>query len=223
LPKNGIAVRQGPSRRANTIQSEKGESFRFECGEILRVSEILSFGGLPSSLSSQTEDMQLQSVEIFAKLYRNPKVTNVANHGIPFTEVVQQGEWVQVYGGKRLYLEECLETPVIERNVDGWMYEVVCYAGAKIRRGPSQAAEQTGLTLKLNDIVCINERVIEHNNKAIIWLRLKDGRGWTSNIDEEHNGRLILRLHTTGDVRGESSKPTPPTFKKSSGFMSRLF
>lgn len=221
LSKNGITVRQGPSRRANTIQSEKGETFRFECGEILRVSEILTFGG---ALSVQREDFQHESVEIFAKLYRNPKVNNSLIHDVPLSTVVQQGEWVPVYVGNRYYIEECTEKPCIERSVDGWMYEVVCYAGAKIRRGPSLSAELTEYTLKLNEIVSVSERVIEQNRGGAIWLKLKDGRGWTSNIEEEHNGRLIMRLHSVMGERGDSCpKVMPQTIKKSTGFMSLLF
>jgi hypothetical protein len=219
VSKNGITVRQGPSRRANTIQSEKGEVFRFDCGEILRVSEILSFG-----CSVQTEDFQDESVEIFAKLYRNPKVSKVCNHNVSISAVVQQGEWVPVYVGNRHYIEECIGKPTIERNVDGWMYEVVCYAGAKIRRGPSLSAEPTEYRLKLNDIVSISERVIEPNGGGIIWLKLKDGRGWTSNKEEDHNERLVMRLHS---ALGDRCDPLLPqekqTIKKSVGFMSLLF
>ena len=214
-------MRQGPSRRATCIQSDKGDAFRFECGEILRVSEILSFAGQSSPLASKTEEAQMTSLEIFAKLYRNTKTNNVASHAIGFSELIQHGEWVQVYGSKNMYLEECREKPSIERNVEGWMYEVICHAGAKIRRGPSQDAEQTGNILKLNETVLINERVIEYTDKGVVWLRLKDGRGWIPNVEEEYNKRLLMRLHV-GHQRN-SNNNAQSVARKSAGFFSRIF
>ena len=94
MTKRGIKVRQGPSRRAASIQSEKGYSFRFECGEFLRASEIITIFGTPdaapvSSTSTSASTSASTAItasikpgsgnskqtfsECFAKLYRNSK------------------------------------------------------------------------------------------------------------------------------------------------------
>jgi hypothetical protein len=58
----------------------------------------------------------------------------------------------------------------------------------------------------------------------VTWLKLKDGRGWTSNKEEEYNGRLLMRLYSAVGDRGDPFLPQKTqTIKKTTGFMSLLF
>ena len=59
----GIKVRLGPSKKAPSIKSEDGIYFRFECGEFLRASEIMT-------VFAETDE----PTECYAKLYRNRHV-----------------------------------------------------------------------------------------------------------------------------------------------------
>jgi len=80
----GIKVRLGPSKRASSIKSDDGVYFRFECGEFLRASEVVTFFKHDSKY------------ECFAKLYRNRHVRLHSGELRPLSSLTSQAEWVQV-------------------------------------------------------------------------------------------------------------------------------
>lgn len=180
----GIKVRFGPSNRASSIKSEDGEYFRFECGEFLRASETIT------SFSETGEPL-----ESFAKLYRNRHVQLHSTYdefrSLPSLTI--EAEWVQIHNDTELFLEECITEPRIERHKQGWRYNVVPDNGIAIRKGPSFAAERSGVILFGGESVVINERVTPAGDH-MSWLRLKDGQGWIHDHDE--NGEQIVVLHS---------------------------
>ena len=188
---NGIKVRLGPSRRAPSIKSDDGVYFRFECGEFLRASEVMTVFDAKNSPS-----------ECFAKLYRNRHVRLYAGHGEvrQLASLTVQAEWVQVFNEEELFLEECAAEPRIERHRQGWRYNVVLDARVQVRKGPSFLAEANGVVLLGGESVLINERVTGPG-ETITWLRLKDGQGWVHNIGSEGEALMIphsLRHRTAG-------------------------
>ena len=180
----GIKVRFGPSNRSSSIKSEDGEYFRFECGEFLRASETIT------SFSEKGEP-----VESFAKLYRNRHVQLHPTHDDfrSLQSLTIEAEWVQIHNDTELFLEECLTEPRMERHKQGWRYNVMPDDGIAIRKGPSFAAERTGVLLFGGENVVINERVTPAGDH-MSWLRLKDGQGWIHDYDE--NGEQIVVLHS---------------------------
>ena len=178
----GLKVRLGPSRRAPSIKSDDGVYFRFECGEFLRASEIMTVyrRGSPS--------------ECFAKLYRNRHVRLHAGHGEirQLVSLTSQSEWVQVFSNDEVYMEECTMEPRIERHRQGWRYNVVLDARINVRKGPSFAAETNGVILLGGESVLINERVTAPGEN-ITWLRLKDGQGWVHNFGR--SGEALMIAH----------------------------
>jgi hypothetical protein len=203
----GIKVRLGPSRRAPSIKSEDGMYFRFECGEFLRASEVITI------FSDNGEP-----VESFAKLYRNRHVRMHATIGHddyrPLPCLTTQAEWVQVYFENELFLEECGEEPRIERHKQGWRYNVVPEDGIAVRKGPSFAAEKTGIILFGGESVVINERVIPPGTEKITWLRMKDGQGWIHDLNDE--GQTIVIAHSLRhrtQLTNRPRKPAIPTTK----------
>ncbi|KAL3775513.1 hypothetical protein HJC23_000085 [Cyclotella cryptica] len=62
--RSGIDVRHGPSSQAPFITSDCGHSFRFECGEFLRSSEVLTI------FNRQSDSTDTSRAECFARLYR---------------------------------------------------------------------------------------------------------------------------------------------------------
>ena len=176
----GIKARLGPSKKAPSIKSDDGIYFRFECGEFLRASEILTILD------------QGQASECFAKLYRNRHVQLHRGHEEyrQLASLTSPAEWVQIHGRDELYLEECAAEPHIERHRQGWRYNVVPESGIAIRKGPSFAAETTGTILYGGESVVVNERVSPGGEK-IVWLRLKDGQGWVHDIDADGNEIMI--------------------------------
>ena len=200
-PSRGLRVRLGPSRRAPSIKSEDGVHFRFECGEFLRASEIVtvfSDAGTP--------------VESFAKLYRNRHVRlHIGSDDFrSLASLTTQAEWVQVYSEDELFLEECATEPRIERHKQGWRYNVVPEDGVAVRKGPSFAAEKTGIILFGGESVVINERVTPAGDK-ITWLRMKDGQGWIHDVDDEGNDTMIA--HSLRH-RAQTTRPRKPTVSK---------
>jgi hypothetical protein len=180
----GIKVRLGPSKRAPSIKSDENVHFRFECGEFLRASEIMT-------VSSEHG----KSVECYAKLYRNKHV-RLHERNDEFCllpSLTARAEWVQVHSDEELYLEECAIDPRIERHKQGWRYNVVPDAGIPIRKGPSFAAAKSGTLLFGGESVVINERVIPAG-ETMTWLRLKDGQGWVHDVTE--TGDQIMIPHS---------------------------
>ena len=182
----GIKVRLGPSMRAPSIKSEEDVHFRFECGEFLRASEIMtvfSEAGRP--------------VESYAKLYRNRHVRlhNGHEEHRSLQSMTAQSEWVQIYNENELFLEECSASgpPRIERHKQGWRYNVIPEEGLPVRKGPSFAAETTGTRLFGGESVLINERVTPAGDK-ITWLRMKDGEGWLHDVDD--SGKQVIIAHS---------------------------
>lgn len=194
---DGIKVRLGPSRRAPSIKSEDGVYFRFECGEYLRASEIVTFfrQNVPS--------------ESYAKLYRNRHIRLYAGHGEirPLSSLTVQAEWVQVSSQDESYLEECTVEPRIERHRQGWRYNVVLEARIQVRKGPSFESEVNGVVLLGGESILINERVTGPHD-PITWLRLKDGQGWVHNVDED--GETLMIPHSIRHRNGPLGRPTKP-------------
>ena len=181
--KDGIKVRLGPSRRAPSIKSDDGVYFRFECGEFLRASEVM------------TIFHKDQPVECFAKLYRNRHVQLYSGHGEvrQLASLTAQAEWVQIFDQHDLFLEECGTEPRIERHKQGWRYNVVLDARVVVRKGPSYGADTTNVTLLGGESVLVNERVTSPG-ESFSWLRLKDGQGWVQNIGS--NGETLMIPHS---------------------------
>jgi len=211
--KHGIIVRTGPSQRAMSIKSDDGVFFRFECGEFLRASEVLTINGhadidetTTSSSSSLDQDScnGQSSSECFAKLYRNKQSRR--NHGnvvvkdeskgdvTTVSGLLTRGEWVHIYCNGKIHLEESPHPPAIQRHHEGRRYDVALDSGVEVRKGPSFNAETTGTVLRRGDNVLINEQVTGSGEK-LTWLRLKDGRGWVHNTGDK--GEMIMTMHSS--------------------------
>ena len=210
----GIKVRYGPSNRASSIKSEDGEYFRFECGEFLRASETIT------SFSENGEPN-----ESFAKLYRNRHVQlhSTYDNFRSLQSLTIEAEWVQIHNETDLFLEECMTEPRMERHKQGWRYNVVPDNGIAIRKGPSFAAERTGVLLFGGESVVINERVTPAGDQ-MSWLRLKDGQGWIHDYDE--NGEQVVVAHSLRH-RAVASRTSPRKTEASevayNKIISRLF
>jgi hypothetical protein len=223
----GIRVRVGPSRRAPSIKSAGGAApgdknkdhrssyFRFECGEFLRASEIVTLLPPADPTVGGGDGSSGAVAECYCKLFRN-RHANLLSHQqsafdyLPLEAYTTPAEWVQVYHGEELFLEECAHEPHIERHKSGgWKYEVlreVC-----VRKGPSFASESTG-TLAPGDSITVNERVAPPTGSAhddlvahrsLHWLRLKDGQGWVHDTCQE-TGDALLVPHS---LRHHNNKP----------------
>ena len=204
--KRGIKVRHGPSRRANSIKNEGGEYFRFECGEFLRASEVCVMRSEEDALTTDNGTQgpeQTKTYECFAKLYRNSHARATSADGINYrslNSLAAPGEWVQVYGSGRVYLEECSDPPRIERHRECWRYDAVNDSGIHVRKGPSYLSEMAGKVIRAGESIMVNERVIPHGESGA-WLRLKDGSGWVHEKGEGGESVLIahsLRNRTAG-------------------------
>mmetsp|Transcript_5499 Transcript_5499/g.7941 ORF Transcript_5499/g.7941 Transcript_5499/m.7941 type:complete len:277 (-) Transcript_5499:106-936(-) len=207
--RRGMKVRKGPSQAARPIQSEKGDSFRFECGEFLRASEVLTI--------EITDEKDEKNEESFAKLYRrsnfkkqapsrqNSTEYSTSNPEKPvrlLSDITRPGEWIHVHTNSKFYLEECINPPSICRRQEGWRYNAMIDSGVVIRCGPSFAAEKTNRSLQEGESVLINERVKAHNEK-VTWLRLKDGQGWVHDIGED-NDVVFMVAHSSRNQRIKS-------------------
>jgi hypothetical protein len=180
----GIKVRLGPSKRAPSIKSENGVFFRFECGEYLRASEVVTIC---------SEDGQ--PLESFAKLYRNRhlRLHGTEQQSKSLSSLTVQAEWVQVYGEDELFLEECTLEPRIERHRQGWRYTALSRGGVAVRRGPTFAAAKTGTVVLETETVTITERV-RPAGERVTWLRMKDGSGWVHDLSEKDEP--VMAPHT---------------------------
>jgi len=241
--KKGIKVRQGPSRRASSIQSESGQSFRFECGEFLRASQTITIFGSPDTDTNAKTDRNNNNPfsECFAKLYRNSNNKSTHGNGVPtssssivnrsLSELSVPGEFVQVHINQKYYLEECHDPPSIARHFDGWWYHAL--RDTYIRKGPSFALKDDLIRLKAGESVWVNERV-KGSHEKVTWLRLKDGRGWVHDINPQQNelimtskqiGMSTRRIYgkrmTGNDTTDAVSTATSTTTYNS--IMSRLF
>lgn len=179
----GIKVRLGPSRKAGSIKSDDGTYFRFECGEFLRASEVV------------TVHHDHGPSESYAKLYRNRHVRLNADDGDyrQLISLTTPAEWVQVHSDISIFLEECGAEPQISRHREGWRYNVVADHGIDVRTGPSFDAEASGVSLLVGESVLITEQVIAPG-ESITWLRLKDGEGWV--YDKDVYGRNVMIAHS---------------------------
>ncbi|GAX22040.1 hypothetical protein FisN_6Hh287 [Fistulifera solaris] len=180
----GVKARHGPSRRAPSIRSEDGARvMRFECGEFLRASEIVTVYALDG-----------QAMESFAKLYRNRHVQLYRGHEPfrPLVSLVAPAEWVPIISSSEQFLEECANAPKIERHKQGWRYNVVPETGVAVRKGPSFASETTGAVLLGGESVIVNERVTS-GGETIAWLRLSDGQ-WVHDADDD--GNKVMAAHS---------------------------
>ena len=197
----GVSVRTGPSSQSRSIKSNDGVYFIFECGEYLRASEVLTVHGHADvSLEGATCSNPSES---FAKLYRNKSSRSALTEGHNLTA---PGEWVHVHCNGKLFLEECVDPPSIQRDPEGWRFDVAVDSGVKVRKGPSFTAEATSILLR-GDSVLVNEQVTVRGD-GLTWLRLKDGRGWVHCSDA--NGTSVMKAHET---KKDVSRP----------LMSRLF
>lgn len=189
--RSGVDVRHGPSLRAPVIQSEHGVSFRFECGEFLRASDVITVFEKSSS-----------DVECYAKLFRrsnhlndNDSSQSLLNRFSSLDSFATPGEWVQVHGGGELFLDECAAAPTIVRNRNGLQYTMTSYGsatGVQVYSGPSL---QANIVRDLNGegkIFLVTERVT-FDCEEVSWLRLKNG-GWICSMGR--NGKSVVRaLH----------------------------
>ncbi|GFH49890.1 hypothetical protein CTEN210_06366 [Chaetoceros tenuissimus] len=198
---NGIKVRIGPSSRSPAIRSQQDKYFQFECGEYLRASEILTIHGHADIDEEVNIDHPSES---FAKLFRNRLDTdyNEDNFG-RLESLTTRGEWVHVHCNGCLYLEECVTPPCIERNNDGWKYEVTTECGVQITRGPSFSSSESIELLQKNAIVLISEKVKAHDEK-VTWLRLKDGRGWIHSSSSDGTEIFIVPCTNSKPFRDAS-------------------
>jgi len=218
--KRGIVVRQGPSRKALPITSDRGDEFRFECGEFLRASEILTVFSTENGLKYS---------ESFAKLYRKSNVVrsqvaskareSIVEHTPTLIDLTRPGEWVAVHSYGRLYLEECSVPPSIERHRAGWRYNAVLESGTQVRHGPSFLADKSNKLLRAGESVLITERVTAHGDQ-VTWLRLKDGHGWVHDIEED--GRIVMIAHS---LKWRQRADTQSRVKEGEykGLISRIF
>ena len=215
--KRGIKVRLGPSKRAPSIKSSDGVYFRFECGEFLRASEVMTVF---------REDSHGRTVsESFAKLYRNRHVRLAATGSKGQSDfrhlasLTSQAEWVQVHDDSQneLYLKECSTGPRIERHRQGWRYKIVTHAGIPVKKGPSFEAEDSGLYAEEGESVVVIERVTSPDENGVTWLRMKEGKGWLHDVERD-SGEALLVPHTlrnrTQATNGRPTKPRRPSSDK---------
>jgi len=202
---HGIIVRTGPSQRALSIKSDDGVYFRFECGEFLRASEVLTINGhadideTTSSSFDQDSCNDQPPSECFAKLYRNKQSRR--SHGedeckadiTALSNLLGRGEWVHICCNSKFYLEERAQPPAIQRHREGRRYDVAVDSGVDVRKGPSFNAETTGTVLQRGDNVLINEEVTASGEK-LTWLRLMDGRGWVHGTGEK--GEMVMTMQS---------------------------
>ena len=194
---NGVDVRHGPSPSAPLIKSDCGTSFRFECGEFLRASEIITIFD-KADVSEQKKDAV--KAECFAKLYRKNRgfdesdsSQSLLNRYSSLQSLTLPGEWVQIHGNGELYLEECSIAPTFERFREGWGYRANQKSGVKIRRGPSFRAGVTGKVICAGEDFLVTEKVIAYGDQ-VTWLRLRNGEGWVHDVEE--SGEAVVQPHS---------------------------
>ena len=211
--KRGIKVRLGPSTRAPSIKSSDGLYFRFECGEFLRASEVMTV---------YYDDRHGRTLsESFAKLYRNRHVRlNDAVQGEGdfrrLTSLTAPAEWVQIHDDDKneQYLQECTTgSPRIERHKQGWQYKVITRSRIAIRKGPSFDAEISDQFVANEDSIVISERVTSPADDGVTWLRLKEGQGWLHDTDRDTREKVLIPStfrHRTVSTNMRPSKARRP-------------
>jgi hypothetical protein len=192
--RSGLEVRHGPSSSAPIIASHNGATFRFECGEFLRASEVMTVFCRPKS----DECASATATECFAKLFRrsnhfsgNDSSQTLLGRFSLLQSLISPGEWVQVHGHGDLFLEECSAAPIIERNRDGWRYTVICGGNIElhIRSGPSEHANIIG-NLKCEETAFLVTEKVTADSDLSDWLRLKSG-GWL--CSRGYDGKALVQ------------------------------
>ena len=189
----GIDVRHGPSCEAPFITSDCGHSFRFECGEFLRASEVLTI------FQKASNDKSDSKVECFARLYRKNQgfiadasdETNISRYS-SIQYLTSPGEWVMVHSSDELFLEECSTPPSVERNREGWRCSTI--TDVSIRTGPSYQADATGKVIRADEEFFVTEKV-RSGDDDVIWFRLKNDEGWVHSSTE--GGVETVHCHLT--------------------------
>ena len=189
----GIDVRHGPSCEAPFITSDSGHSFRFECGEFLRASEVLTI------FHKASNDKLDSKVECFARLYRKnqclkteaPEETMISRCS-SIQYLTSPGEWVMVHSSDELFLEECATPPSVERNREGWRCSAI--TDVRIRTGPSYQAGATSKVIRADEEFFVTEKVAPAGDRAV-WFRLKNDEGWVHSITE--SGDAAVHCHIT--------------------------
>jgi hypothetical protein len=191
-------VRHGPSSDAPVIISQDGATFRFECGEFLRASEVITVFRKPKP----NECASVTATECFAKLYRRSNHINGINSSQTLLtkfsllrSFTSPGEWVQVHGHGELFLEECSTAPTIERNRVGWQYTVIrgYDSDLHVRSGPSLNAKILGKLQCKGTVFLVTEKVTANGDQSD-WLRLKNG-GWFYSVGCD--GKAVVQAVST--------------------------
>ena len=187
---NGVVVRHGPSLEAPSITSKCGNSFRFECGEFLRASEVLTIYNKSSKRKASAK------IECYARLYRKNQSFNIDASNLDMMYryssiqyLTFPGEWVLVYNSNELFLEEYSTPPVVERNREGWLCSAI--RNVHIRSGPSFHADLVGKVICADEEFHITEKVTTDD---AVWLRLKSNEGWVHSISD---GSAVVHCHIT--------------------------
>jgi hypothetical protein len=190
--KSGIVVRHGPSSQAPAITSDI-HSFRFECGEFLRASEVITVFPKKNDLINESN----ANVECFARLYRKNQSLgadlsgqNTMSRCASIQFLTSPGEWVAVHNADELFLEECSTPPSVERKRDGWRCSAI--QNVLIRSGPSFNADTTGIVIRADDEFLVSEKVRASGDR-IVWFRLKNDEGWVHSDTE--NGDAVVHCH----------------------------
>jgi hypothetical protein len=163
------------------------------------------------------------AAECYCKLYRNRHVQLLQQQAtleFPSLEAyTAPAEWVRVYHGEELFLEECAQEPQIERHkTGGWKYHVV--QQVSVRKGPSFASQSVGM-LDPGESVAVNERVAppgsdrdDSGSATLLWLRLKDDQGWVHNTSPDTGEAVLvpqsLRQHNDKSKRVVGKKADVP-------------
>jgi hypothetical protein len=178
-------VRHWPSSSAPVIISHNGASFRFQCGEFLWASEVMTVFCKPKP----NECASATATECYAKLYRrsnhfsgNDSSQTLLGRFSLLRSLISPGEWVQVHGHGELLLEECVAAPFIECNRDSWQYTVTRGNDADlcIRSDPSLHANTIGELNCEEKVFLVTEKVTADGDQSD-WLRLKNG-GWFCSV-----------------------------------------
>ena len=209
---SGVDARRGPSPLSPAISSGDGENggpttpLRFECGEYLRASEVLTVrrpGDTASPGAGRGGRDQRPSDESYVRLYRRrnaaptaASATDPALIDCPLSRYASlrsyasPAEWVPVReggNGGELLLDECDVPPRVERNRSGWTYEAS--RALPVRVGPSELASATGGHVGGDGrTFAVTERV---EADGVVWLRARDGGGWVgqdANVGEVRGG-----------------------------------
>eukprot|EP00804_Cyclotella_cryptica_P012156 CCRYP_009861-RA/>CCRYP_009861-RA protein AED:0.05 eAED:0.03 QI:0/0/0/1/1/1/6/0/1150 len=191
--RSGIDVRHGPSSQAPFITSDCGHSFRFECGEFLRSSEVLTI------FNRQSDSTDTSRAECFARLYRmnqnlgaDAASKNMLSRYSSLQPLTFPGEWVMVHDSDELFLEECSAPPSVERNRECWRCSAI--RNINIRLGPSFGADLTGKVILAHEEFYVTEKVTASGDQ-VTWFRLKNNEGWVHSITE--SGDPVVHCHVT--------------------------